>query len=106
MKITLKSNYGLELIFEAENIKVTEDIEIREYPKDENGKSIINLNPKRDIKDEVIDQFVIVLDDIMYYRKAEYNSSDLIERLFEKLPSDKTVILLDKLKNNYEVDAD
>lgn len=106
MEITLKRNFGFELIFEAENVKITEDIESREYPKDENGKSIINLHPTRDVKTEAIDQFVSILCDMIYYREAEYNSSDLIERLFEKLPSDKAIILLDKLKYDYEVDTD
>ena len=102
MNITLKRNYGFELIFEAENVKVTEDIESREYPKDENGKTIINLNPKRDIKTDAIEQIVNVLDDMIYYREAEFDSSCLIERLFEKLPQEAANELLVKLKRNYE----
>ena len=101
MNITLKRNHGYELIFEADNIRVVEDIEERTYEKDENGKLIINLNPKRDIKTDAIEQFVTVLDDMIYYRKAEFDSSDLIENLFEKLPSDKVQSLLTKLHNAY-----
>jgi hypothetical protein len=101
MNITLKRNHGYELIFEADNIRVVEDIEERTYEKDENGKLIINLNPKRDIKTDAIEQFVTVLDDMFYYRKAEFDSSDLIENLFEKLPSDKVQSLLTKLHNAY-----
>ncbi len=106
MNITLKRNYGFELIFEAENVKVTEDIESREYPKDENGKTIININPKRDIKTDALEQFVNVLEDMIYYREAEFDSSNLIERLFEKLPQESANKLLVKLKRDYEVDVE
>ena len=106
MNITLKKNYGFELIFEAENVRVTEDIESREYPKDENGKTIINLNPKRDIKTDAIEQIVNVLDDMIYYREAEFDSSSLIERLFEKLPQETANELLVKLKRNYELNIE
>lgn len=106
MNITLKSKYSFELIFEAENVMVTEDIESREYPKDENGKTIINLHPKRDIKTDALMQFVNVLDDMIYYRKAEFDSSNLIERLFEKLPSDVAIKLSEKIKRDYQVDVE
>ncbi len=36
------------------------------------------------------------------YREAKYDSSDLIERLFEKLPNDKIDVLIKKLKRDYE----
>lgn len=104
MEITLKKHYGFDLIFEADNVKVTEDIESREYLKDENGKSIINLNPKRDIKTEVIEQFVSLLDDMIYYRVAEFDSSNLIKNLFEKLPQDKAHLLSAELKRDYEIE--
>ena len=106
MNITLKRNYGFELIFEAENVMVTEDIESREYPKDENGKTIVNLNPKRDIKTDALEQFVNVLEDMIYYREAEFDSTNLIERLFEKLPSDVAIKLAEKIKRDYEVDVE
>jgi len=102
MQITLRRNHGFELIFEAENVKVTEDIEIREYAKDENGKTIVDFSPKRDIKTDVLHQFVNVLDDMIYYRVAEFDSSGLIERLFEKLPLDLAHELVEKLKRDYE----
>jgi hypothetical protein len=106
MNITLKRNYGFELIFEAENVRVTEDIESREYPKDKNGKTVINLNPKRDIKTDALEQFVNVLDDIIFFREAEFDSSNLIERLFEKLPSDVAIKLAKKIKRDYDVDVE
>ena len=39
MEITLKRNYGFELIFKAENVNVVEDIEERIYSKNADGKS-------------------------------------------------------------------
>jgi hypothetical protein len=101
MEISLKRNYGFELIFKAENVCVTEDIEDRIYPKTDDGKTDFR-NVKRDVKTDVIEQFVSVLDDMISYREAKFDSSDLIERLFEKLPNDKIDILLAKLKRDYE----
>ena len=47
-----------------------------------------------------------VLDDMIYYREAEFDSSSLIERLFEKLPQEAANKLLVKLKRDYEVDVE
>ena len=101
MEIELKRNYGFELIFKAENVNVTEDIEDRIYSKTEDGKTDFK-NVKRDIKTDILEHFTSVLDDMIYYREAKFDSSDLIERLFEKLPNDKTESLLAKLKRDYE----
>lgn len=103
MEITLKRNYGFELVFKAENIKITEEIEERIYPKDENGKSIINLNPKRDIKTEAVQQFVRVLEDLIHFREAEFDSSSLIEELFDKLPKNVASDLSIKLEREYNL---
>ena len=84
MEILLKRNYGFELIFKAENVNVVEDIEDRIYGKTEEGKTDFK-NVTRDIKTDVIEQFVSVLYDMINYREAKYDSSDLIERLFEKI---------------------
>jgi len=101
MNIQLKKNYGYELIIEADNVKIHEDIESRMYPKDENGKSIINLNvlPTRDIKDENMDMFSNVLQDMAYYREANYDSCGLIEQLFDKL-SDENKQAIHKYVND------
>lgn len=101
MNITLKRSSGYELIFEAENVKISEDIESREYHKDENGKIDFKIPPKRDIKTDAVVQFVELLDDIIYFRVADFDSSSLIERLFEKLPSDVAVKLSKKIKIEY-----
>lgn len=106
MNITLKRNYGFELIFEAENVRVIEDIEERIYSKTEDGKTDYKTPPNRDIQTHAIEQFVSVLDDMIYYRDAEFDSSSLIERLFEKLPQESANKLLVKLKRDYEVDVE
>ena len=106
MNITLKRNYGFELIFEAENVKVTEDIEERIYSKTEDGKTDYKIPPKRDIQTNAIEQFVSVLEDMIYYREAEFDSSSLIESLFEKLPQDTASKLLVKLKRNYDINVE
>jgi hypothetical protein len=105
MEISLKRNYGFELIFKAENVNVCEDIEDRIYSKTEDGKTDYK-NVKRDVKTDVIEQFVSVLDDMIYYREADFDSSSLIERLFEKLPQDVCDKLIVKLKRDYEMEVE
>jgi hypothetical protein len=100
MEIYLKRNHSIDLIFEAENVKVVEDIEDRKYQIDEKGKPI--YPPSRDIKTDALNQVVVLLEDMIYYRKAVFDSSSLIEGLFEKLPKDAAVNLVDKLKSTYK----
>jgi len=100
---TRHSSYYLEI--EADNVKISEDIESRKYPKDENGKHIPNRAPERDIKTDSIDDIARVLSDMIYYRKAEYDSSELIRCLFEKLPPAKGVELSEELAKRYWEDA-
>jgi hypothetical protein len=100
MNITINTRTGYDLIFEADNVRVDVDIESREYEKDEHGK-IVNLNPKRDIATEALKQFAGVLEDMIYYRKAEFDSSDLISLLFEKLPQDVAIKLAKELNDTY-----
>lgn len=102
MNITLERTYGFELIIEAENVKITEDIGDRIYSKTEDGKTDFKTPPKRDVKTDALEQFVSVLDDMIHYREAEFDSSDLIERLFEKLPQEVANNLIVKLKRDYE----
>lgn len=100
MEIKLdKSHYCCNLIIEADNVKIVEDIEKRTYSKDENGKT--NYNPERDIEDSALKMFSQVLEDIIYYRKSEFDSSSLIEQLFEKLPIVEREKLLSNLNRDY-----
>jgi hypothetical protein len=104
MTIELKNRFGFELIVEAENVRIVEDIEIREYAKDENGKIIADIRPNRDISTYAISQFADILQEMIYHRKSEFDSSDLIESLFQKLPFDTAVKLAEKLKNQCYID--
>ena len=101
MEISIKKSYGFSIIFKAENVNVCEDIEERIYGKTEDGKTDYE-NVKRDVKTDVIEQFVSVLDDIINYRKSAFDSSYLIESLFEKLPKNIASSLLVKLNCDYE----
>jgi len=47
---------------------------------------------------------VNVLEDIIYYREREFDSSNLIEKLFEKLPQEPAGKLLVKLNRYYAID--
>jgi hypothetical protein len=101
MDIRLRANYGYELIFEAENVKVVEDVETREYQKDERGKPNFNISPKRDISTDVLNKISILLDDLLYYRKDDFDSNGLVERLFDKLPSKVASDLAKKMFDSY-----
>ena len=105
MEISVKRNYGISIVFKAENVHVEEDIEQRIYSKTEDGKTDFSKPPKRDVNTDILDQFAMVMDDLIDYRVEEYDSSSLIERLFEKLPDAEMKKLLTKLRRDYEDDA-
>ena len=94
------------LVITADNVMIAEDIEERTYRKDENGKTIFDLNPKRDVKTEFLVQFSTVLDDLIYYRVKEYDSSELIRNLFNKLPSNIANDLSLELHKKYEIEEE
>lgn len=102
MEISLKNSYGHILIIKADNVNIEEDIEERIYHKNKDGKIDLSKGVERDIQTSAIEQFERVLDDLIHYRKKEYDSSNLIENLFEKLPNKVAVELVKKLRNNYE----
>lgn len=88
MKIEFKKSHGHYLTFVAENVHVEEDIDERIYSKLPDGKSDFSKPPLRDVSDDCMAQFVNILDDLVYYRERDYDSSELIKRLFDKLPAD------------------
>lgn len=106
MKITIKRNYGISLIYEAENILVDDDIEDRIYQKDENGKIDYSKPILRDVNTDILDQYCNVLEDLIYYREREFDSTKLIEQLIEKLPEKSVNDLLIKLNKNYDISED
>lgn len=101
MEISLKASYGFELIFKADNVNISEDIEDRIYQKTEDGKTNYR-SCERDISDDSIEQITTLLNDMVYYRKRTFDGTELIENLFAKLPEDKIDKLLLKLKRDYE----
>jgi len=54
-----------------------------------------------DVTDKAIKDFMGVLSDLAHYRDREFDSCDLIEQLFEKLPSEKVQSLITKLTDLY-----
>lgn len=102
MEIKIYNRYGYNLIVEDTNVKIEEDIEEIIYPKGEDGKTDYKARPTRDIKEEYLDMISVVLDDMVYYRKREYDSSELIGRLFDKLPPQVQSDLSTKLYKEYK----
>lgn len=80
---------------------VEEDIEERIYSQTEDGKTDYSIPPKRDVNIEILDQFSMIMEDLIYYRVENYNSTCLIEKLFEKLPDDLAQKLISKLNEEY-----
>ena len=104
MELELKTNYGFSIVVKAENVNIEEDIESRTYPKDENGKMIYSKGCERDVSDEYLNKVSRLLDDMIYYRKSEFDSSELIQRLFEKMPDEKAILIVKELVKRYDLD--
>lgn len=104
MNIKVNSaGYGISIIYEAENVKIEEQISETIYALKEDGKKDYKQRTGEDITDSSMKMFINLLDDIIYQRKRDFDSSELIERLFEKLPQDKAEELVKKLLNDYDI---
>jgi len=102
MNIEIKTNYsGKDIIYTAENIKVEENISERIYEKDENGKTNFKRLELEDITDEAIEQFTQLTEELLYYRKRDFDTSELICQAFNKLPQEKIKAVLEKLNKDY-----
>lgn len=107
MKITVDNRYyGTNVVVEAENVKIEEDISETIYGKKEDGKPDFMKRLGKDITNEAMKQYVALMDDIIYYREADYDTTDLIVKLFEKLPDNKQQELLKKLMRDYLEEED
>lgn len=105
MDIQLKTSYGsCEIHLTAENVKICESISEYRYEKKPDGKPDYTKRLSEDITDSNMDVFTRLLDDIVYYRKQDYDSSGLIEGLFRRLPEQKVRELLEKLNKEYSDD--
>lgn len=103
MEIKAESkSYGIDIIIEAENVKIVEDISESIYALKEDGKKDFNKRLGKDITDSYMQTFVNLLNDIAYYREADFDSTYLIETLFEKMPQEKAELLFKSLNDKYE----
>lgn len=98
MDISLSRRSGFDLIIMSDNVRITEDIEERVYSKTAEGKNDFKSTPLRDISNDSLEQITRLLDDMIYFRKRHFNSSELIERLFDKLSEEDREALLLKLE--------
>ena len=98
MEIKFKRHPFYQLIYEDQNIRVEEDVEERSTRVNAPTSGINST----DISNEVLEKYVSVLDDLIHFRSNTFDSSELIERLFDKLPEDKRAKLFFDLNNNYE----
>lgn len=104
MEISIKRSYGYYLIIKADNVNIEEDIEERIYPLKEDGKTDFSKPPARDVSEGYVSMMANALDDMIYYREKEYDSSSLIKNLFDKLPRDIAMNLAVKLNKEYSAD--
>lgn len=101
MEIRLKRGYGYDIAITAENVNISEDVESRTYHKTEDGKTDFTRPPIRDVSTDAIDMFASVLSDMIYYRVADYDSTDLISSLVDKLPENVRQELIKKLHTDW-----
>lgn len=101
MDIKFVYRYCPTIVIDAENVHIEEDVETRTYINGPDGKVDYNIAPKRDIDTTTLDQFTRVLDDLIECRVEKYDSSDLILRLFDKLPRNAVENVLGELNSVY-----
>jgi len=103
MEISIDKSYSSCYIkVTAENVKVEECVSESLYHLKEDGKPDYTKFKGYDIEDKPLTMFVSVLEDLIYYREREYNSTSLISCLFEKLPEKERTELLTELKRYYD----
>lgn len=104
MKIEL---YKGNLIITADNVKIEEDVFYNVYAKKEDGKTDFSKILVRDeVRDEYLDMMSSVLEDLIYWRKQEYDTSNLIMYLFEKLPIQKQKELQQQISKTYQFEEE
>ena len=60
MNIAFERRHGFNIIVTAENVKIEEDVESREYFYTEDRKIDHSKNPKRDVKTDAIEMIARV----------------------------------------------
>lgn len=102
MNISVKKFYGscyLKII--AENVNIEEDLSEGIFEKDENGKLNFSKRIMTDITNDSMSEIISAVEDVVYYREREYNSENLINLLFDKLPDDIREKVLKQLNKEY-----
>jgi len=103
MEIRIKSTYGSTYVLvDAENVKIEDCISESEYALKEDGKKDFSKRLGDDITDSDMQIFCSLLDDIVYYRRKPFDTSSLIQSLFDKLPEEKKSGVLKYIESAYD----
>lgn len=98
MEIKLKANYyGAYIIVDDLNVHIEDYISHMIYPPKEDGTRDLTVYPQKCIKTDAMNQIASLMSDMVSNRVRPYNSSDLIIKLFDKLPDEVKEELLKKL---------
>lgn len=107
MKIDLQCSSGFSyIVIEAENVSIKEDADAYVYGLLPNGKPDHNKRLGRDITNDTMNQFGKLMEELAYYRDADWDGTTLIETLFERLPQEKVKAVLTKLNDQYKEEED
>ena len=97
-----KDYYGVDIVFTADNVKVTESLSETLYGKNEDGTKNFKDRLGADVTDGSMETFTRLLSDIVYYRSREFDGTDLALQLIEKMPEEKRSALFIQLQKDYD----
>lgn len=102
MEIKLKHSYSSTYLnVVADNVNIEECISEVQYGLKTDGKKDYSKRIGEDITNEGISMLVGVLDDAVYYRQADYDFSDLIRNMVNKMPQEQLESLIKELYKDY-----
>lgn len=102
MKIEIKKTYGTCCLkLEADNVTIEETLSEGLYAKKEDGKEDYSKRIGEDVTDEAMTDILRVAEDLAYYRQRDFDSSNLIRILFDKLPQSVAEELIAELHDTY-----
>jgi|SRR5690606_13308275 len=102
MEITLDSRYNAYTIkVESGDAVITSDVTHIEFIREEENGKAVRTTHYREPNNEIINNLQSVLEDLVYNRVNDVDSSYLIGVLFSKLPQDKVQDLLNTLNEDY-----
>lgn len=91
-----------ELIIEADNVKIIETVFEGVYAVKEDGKKDYNKRLGDDVTEEGLNLLAKPLEDLIYYRKTEYDSLELIKQLYARLPDEKAKELFEIISEDFD----